>query len=72
MDKIFKLIGYIYSLFVSDVLHKRNKLVHRRLVFFAFHSILFVCLRLNVPVNTFSVMSGRSQCLLGLNSTVGG
>ena len=35
---------------------------------------LFVCLfvlRLNIPVNNFSVMSGRSQLLLGLTSTVG-
>ena len=35
---------------------------------------LFVCLfvlRLNVPVNNFSVMSGRSQRFLGLTSTVG-
>ena len=35
---------------------------------------LFVCLfvlRLNVPVNNFSVMSGRSQLFLGLTSTVG-
>ena len=31
---------------------------------------LFV-LRLNVPVNNFSVMSGRSQRFLGLTSTVG-
>ena len=31
---------------------------------------LFV-LRLNVPVNNFSVMSGWSQLLLGLTSTVG-
>ena len=31
---------------------------------------LFV-LRLNVPVNNFSVMSGRSQLFLGLTSTVG-
>ena len=27
-------------------------------------------LRLNVPVNNFSVMSGRSKCFLGLTSTV--
>ena len=35
---------------------------------------VFVCLfvlRLNVPVNNFSVMSGRSQRFLGLTSTVG-
>ena len=33
---------------------------------------LFVfVLRLNVPVNNFSVMSGRSQRFLGLTSTVG-
>ena len=32
-------------------------------------SCLFV-LRLNVPVNNFSVMSGRSQPFLGLTSTV--
>ena len=41
-------------------------------VFFLF--VLFVCLfvlRLNVPVNNFSVMSGRSQRFLGLTSTVG-
>ena len=31
---------------------------------------LFV-LRFNVPVNNFSVMSGRSQRFLGLTSTVG-
>ena len=31
---------------------------------------LFV-LRLNVPVNNFSVMSGRSQRFLGLTNTVG-
>ena len=34
----------------------------------------FVCLfvlRHNVPVNNFSVMSGRSQRFLGLTSTVG-
>ena len=31
--------------------------------------ILFI-LRLNVPVNNFSVMSGRSQRFLGLTSTV--
>ena len=31
---------------------------------------LFV-LRLNVPVNNFSVMSGRSQLFLGLTNTVG-
>ena len=34
----------------------------------------FVCLfvlRLNIPVNNFSVMSGRSQRFLGLTSTVG-
>ena len=30
---------------------------------------LFV-LRLNVPVNNFSVMSGRSKCFMGLISTV--
>ena len=36
-------------------------------------SILFVLfvLRFNVPVNNFSVMSGRSQRFLGLTSTVG-
>ena len=28
-------------------------------------------LRLNIPVNNFSVMSGRSQNFLGLTSTVG-
>ena len=36
--------------------------------------IYIVCLfvlRLNVPVNNFSVMSGRSQRFLGLTSTVG-
>ena len=36
--------------------------------------ILFVCLfvlRRNVPVNSFSVMSGRNQRFLGLTSTVG-
>ena len=35
---------------------------------------VFVCLfvlRLNVPVNNFSVMSGRSHRFLGLTSTVG-
>ena len=32
--------------------------------------VLFV-LRLNVPVNNFSVMSGRSQRFLGLTSIVG-
>ena len=35
---------------------------------------LFVCLfvlRLNVPVNNFSVKSGRSQRFLGLSNTVG-
>ena len=34
----------------------------------------FVCLfvlRLNIPVNNFSVMSGQSQRFLGLTSTVG-
>ena len=34
----------------------------------------YVCLfvlRLNVPVNNFSVMSGQSQLFLGLTSTVG-
>ena len=34
----------------------------------------FVCLfvlRLNIPVNNFSVMSGQSQGFLGLTSTVG-
>ena len=34
----------------------------------------FICLfvfRLNIPVNNFSVMWGRSQCFLGLTSTVG-
>ena len=31
---------------------------------------LFV-LRINVPVNNFSVMSGQSQLFLGLTSTVG-
>ena len=35
---------------------------------------LFACLfvlRLNIPVNNFSVMSGRSKRFLGLTSTVG-
>ena len=31
----------------------------------------FCVLRLNVPVNNFSIMSGRSQLFLGLTSTVG-
>ena len=37
------------------------------------NSVLFVCvkLRLNVPVNNFSVTSRRSQRFLGLTSTVG-
>ena len=38
------------------------------------NSISYFCLfvlRLNVPVNNFSVMSGRSQRFLGLTSTVG-
>ena len=39
-----------------------------------FKSFFFVCLfvlTLNVPVNNISVMSGRSQRLLGLTRTVG-
>ena len=36
-----------------------------------FFNICLFVLRLNVPVNNFSVMSGRSQRLLGLTSTVG-
>ena len=32
---------------------------------------MFVVLRLNIPVNNFSVMSGLSQHFLGLTSTVG-
>ena len=35
--------------------------------------ILFlVCLKLNVPVNNFSVMFGRSHRFLGITSTFGG
>ena len=30
-----------------------------------------IVMRLNVPVNNFSVLSGRSQLFLGLTSTVG-
>ena len=33
--------------------------------------ILLFVLRLNVPLNNFSVMSGRSQHFLGSTSTVG-
>ena len=33
---------------------------------------LFVCLMLNVPVNKFSVMLGRSKRFLGITSTFGG
>ena len=33
--------------------------------------IFFFSLKLNVPVNNFSVMSGWSQCFLGLTNTVG-
>ena len=33
--------------------------------------VSLVVLRLNVPVNIFSVMSGWSQCFLGLTSTAG-
>ena len=33
--------------------------------------MLMIVLRFNVPVNNFSVMSGRSQRFLGLTSTVG-
>ena len=32
---------------------------------------ILVCIELNVPVNNFSVMSGQSQLILGLTSTVG-
>ena len=32
---------------------------------------LFACLRFNVPVNKFSVISGRSYCFLGLNQHFG-
>ena len=35
------------------------------------HIVCLFVLRLNVPVNNFSVMSGRSQRFLGLTSTVG-
>ena len=41
------------------------------LFFFFFFFFFFFVLRLNVPVNNFSVMSGRSQRFLGLTSTVG-
>ena len=37
-------------------------------------SVIYVCLfvlRINIPVNNFSVMLGRSQRFLGLISTVG-
>ena len=34
--------------------------------------IVFVCLKLNVPVNNFSVMLGRSHRFLGITSTFGG
>ena len=34
--------------------------------------ILLVCLMLNVPVNYFSVMLGRSHRFLGITSTFGG
>ena len=34
-----------------------------------FRKIFFVLLRLNVPVNNFSVMSGRSHHFLGITST---
>ena len=37
------------------------------------HNIVFwFCLMLNVPVNNFSVMLGRSHCFLGITSTFGG
>ena len=38
---------------------------------FIFFFFFFFVLRLNIPVNNFSVMSGRSQLFLGLTSTVG-
>ena len=34
--------------------------------------VFLVCLKLNVPVNNFSVMLGRSHRFLGINSTLGG
>ena len=38
---------------------------------FALGKVCFVLFLLNVPVNNFSVMSGRSNCFLGITSTFG-
>ena len=34
--------------------------------------VFFVLLKLNVPVNNFSVMSGRRHHFMGITSTIGG
>ena len=58
--------------------NKKGLIINTVSIYYKSTSVLFGCLdkdfclfvlRLNVPVNNFSVMSGRSQCFLGLTST---
>ena len=56
--EIFHAINYRHVEYVMDVIQACHMLA----------SVCLCVLRLNAPVNNFSVMSGRSQ--LGLTSTV--
>ena len=50
------------------------RLLLRRLIYLLFTHLFIICffvLRFNVPVNNFSVMSGRSQCFQGINQYCG-
>ena len=55
----FKIFPMKFSLFTAE-----------KISVYCMGKFTFV-LRLNVRVKSFSVMSGRSQCFLGLTSTVG-
>ena len=62
--------GYLlYKLHAGEII---KVIIIPLLVFFLLLLLFFsFVLRLNVPVNNFSVMSGQSQHFLGLTSTVG-
>ena len=76
---MFRSIGYFLhfltikkciSLFFNTVYHRRFGFVTTIVSSICFVFVSFVFL-LTVPVNIFSVMSGRSQRFLGITSTFG-
>ena len=66
---------YIHVQGVKKVRKHRPKghclIKHLDIIFCCYFNLIWFVLSLNVTVNNFSVMSGRSQIFLGLTSTVG-